>query len=210
MPSVRNRPADKWTYVVTDVELDGPWPGVNSMRSFASVAISLDGTEHGRFEAVLEPLPGSAPDEKTLAWFEGHPDAWAAATSDPEPIPDVMARYVDWLKALPWPRMFAADPIVFDGLWMDYYLRRFTRYGVRQGHHEEDRLFIGGGLCIKSYAAAVTGMPVGEVQPDTLPSEWFGNVEHTHKAIDDAVGFANLLVELSRRVGNPEGAPSSA
>ena len=35
----------------------------------------------------------------------------------------------------------------------------------------------------------------------TLPIEWFGNVEHTHKAIDDAVGFANLLVELSRRVG---------
>jgi len=61
-------------------------------------------------------------------------------------------------------------------------------------------VFIGGGLCIKSYAAAVTGMPVGEVQPDTLPSEWFGDVRHTHKAIDDTVGFANLLVELSRRV----------
>jgi len=41
---------------------------------------------------------------------------------------------------------------------------------------------------------------VGEVQPDSLPPEWFGNVEHTHRAIDDAVGFANLLVELSRRV----------
>ncbi len=49
MPSVSKRSVDEWTYVVTDVELDGPWPGVNSMRSFASVAISLDGTEHGRF-----------------------------------------------------------------------------------------------------------------------------------------------------------------
>lgn len=26
--------ADPWTYVVTDVELDGPWPGVHSMPSF--------------------------------------------------------------------------------------------------------------------------------------------------------------------------------
>lgn len=78
MPSVSRGSGDEWTYVVTDVELDGPWPGVNSMRCFASVAISLDGTEHG---------------------------------------------------------------------------------------------------------------------------QWFGNVKHTHKAIDDAVGFANLLVELSRRVG---------
>lgn len=193
-------PVDEWTYVVTDVELDGPWPGVNSMRSFASVAISLDGTEHGRFEAVLEPLPGTAPDEKTLAWFQTQPGAWAAATSNPEPVADVMSRYVAWIAGLPWPRMFAAFPLALDGLWMDYYLRRFTRYGVRQGHHETDTLFIGGGLCIKSYAAAVTGMPVGTVQPDNLPSEWFGNIEHTHKAIDDTVGYSNLLVELSRQV----------
>ena len=71
-----DEPADPWTYVVTDVELDGPWPGINSMRSFASVAISADGTEHGRFEAVLEPLPGTAPDARTLAWFADHPEAW--------------------------------------------------------------------------------------------------------------------------------------
>jgi len=25
---------------------------------------------------------------------------------------------------------FAASPISLDGLWVDYYLRRFTRYGV--------------------------------------------------------------------------------
>ena len=63
-------------------------------------------------------------------------------------------------------------------------------------------------LCIKSYAAAVTGLPVGEVQPDTLPIEWFGNVEDTHKAIDDAVGFANLRTVTSCR--HREKARSSA
>jgi hypothetical protein len=123
------------------------------MRSFASVAVSRDGTERGRFEAVLEPLPGTAPDERTLAWFEGHPEARAAATSDPQPVPMVMARYVDWLKTLPWPRMLAACPMALEGPRVDYYLRRFTRYGVRQGHHEDDTVFAGGGLCIKSYAA---------------------------------------------------------
>jgi hypothetical protein len=37
------------------------------------------------------------------------------------------------------------------------------------------------------------------VDVDTLPSAWFGEVEHTHRAIDDTVGYANLLVELFRR-----------
>lgn len=80
-------------------------------------------------------------------------------------------------------------------------MRRFTRYGVRQGHHENDTVFAGGGLCIKSYAAAVTGLPVAEVDPDSLPRAWFGEIEHTHKAIDDTLGYANLLIELSRRAG---------
>ena len=119
-------PPDPWTLVVTDVELDGPWPGIHSMRPFASVAVSADGTEHGRFEAVLEPLPGTAPDARTLEWFATQPEAWAAATTDPEPVPQVMERYVAWLQGLPWPRMFAAFPLALDGIWMDHYLRRFT------------------------------------------------------------------------------------
>ena len=158
---------------MTDIETDGPWPGPNSMRSFACVAVSLDGTEHGRFEAVLEQLPGAAPHPKTLEWFESIPDVWAAATRDPEPVPDVMARFVAWVKELPGPRMFAASPIAFDGRWIDYYLRRFTSYGVIQGPYEDDRLFDGPGLCIRSYAAAVTGRPVADMTPAQLPTEWF-------------------------------------
>jgi hypothetical protein len=197
---------DDWIYVVTDIEIDGPWPGANSMRSFASVAVSVDGTEHGRFEAVLEELPGAAPNDKTLAWFQSLPEeVWAAATTDPEPVPAGMASYVDWVKALPGRRMFAAHPIAFDGGWIDYYLRRFTRHGLVQGPDEDDSLFQGGDLCIRSYAAAVTGRPVADVFPSRLPSEWFGDVEHTHKAIDDALGYANLLVELSRRAGASDG-----
>jgi len=191
-----NPAPDEWIYVVTDIETDGPWPGPNSMRSYASVAVSFDGTQHGRFEAVLEELPGAAPHPRTLEWFQSVPEMWAAATTNPEPVPDVMTRYVAWIKALPGKSMFAASPLAFDGLWIDYYLRRFTRYGIAQGPYEEDRLFDGPGLCIRSYAAAVTGRPVAEISPDTLPSEWFGKVPHTHQAIDDALGYATLLVTL--------------
>ena len=190
---------DEWIYVVTDIEVDGPWPGPNSMRSFASVAVSFDGTEHGRFEAVLEPLPGAAPDEKTLAWFAGFPEAWAAATTDPEPAPAVMAAWTGWVKSLPGRRAFAASPLGFDGPWFDYYLRRYTPYGLLQGPDESDRLFDGPGLCIRSYAAAATGRHIADATPADLPPEWFGHVEHTHKAIDDAIGYANLLVTLAGR-----------
>jgi hypothetical protein len=193
--------SDDWLYVVTDIEVDGPWPGANSMRSFASVAVDASGEEYGTFEAVLEELPGAAPNPDTLAWFQTQPEAWSAATSAPRPLDQVMADFVTWVRDLPEPRMFAASPIAFDGGWIDYYLRRFTRYGLVQGPYEADLLFHGPGLCLRSYAAAVTGRPVAEVSPQTLPAAWFGDIEHTHRAIDDARGYANLLGELFRRSG---------
>ena len=192
-------PADDWVYVVTDVEADGPRPGESSMLSFASVAVGADGTQHGRFEAVLEPLPGAHPDPGTLAWFATVPEAWEAATTDPEPADEVMRRWNDWVRRLPRPRTFAASPLAFDGAWMDHYLRRFTHDTLLPGPYEEDRLFDGPGLCLRSYTAAVTGRPVGDLATSTLPAAWLGEIEHTHRAIDDAVGYAHLLTTLLRR-----------
>lgn len=188
--------ANDWVYIVTDIEIDGPWPGPNSMRSFASVAVNGAGQHLGEFEAVLDPLPGATPNPDTYAWFQTQPEAWAAATTDPLPPGQVMESYAAWIRTLPETRMFAAHPAAFDGPWMDYYLRRYTRYGLTQGPYESDVLFPGGGMCIRSYAAAVTGRPVADISSRTLPADWFGEVEHTHKAIDDARGYANLLAHL--------------
>jgi DNA polymerase III alpha subunit (gram-positive type) len=184
---------DDWVYVVTDIEADGPWPGANSMISFASVAVTARGEEQGIFEAVLRPLPGAAANPDTYAWFQTQPEAWRAATTDPRPVVDVMDDFVSWVRDLPEKRMFAAHPLGFDGGWMDYYLRRFTPYGLVQGPYETDRLFNGPGLCLQSYAAAITGRPMADVSPRTLPAEWLGDIPHTHRAIDDARGYAHLL-----------------
>ena len=51
-------PAEGTTFVVTDVELDGPSPLRNSMLSFASVAIDGRGAVLDQFEAVLTPRAG--------------------------------------------------------------------------------------------------------------------------------------------------------
>lgn len=188
-------------YVVTDIEADGPRPGENSMISFASVAVTPDGKEAGVFEAVLAPLAGARPDPDTLAWFHTQPEAWAAATTDPRPPSDVVAEYVAWVRGLGPSRTFAAFPVAFDGMWIDHYLRRFSAHALIEGPYAEDPLFHGPGLCLKSYAAALTGQTFAECKPKTLPPEWLGHHEHTHKAIDDARGYAHLLGVLMAKSG---------
>ena len=191
--------SDDDVYFVTDIEATGFWPGRNSMLSFATVAVTERGEERGRFEAVLAELPDAGWNPDTRAWFEDdEPEALVAATADPRDPAEVMAAYVGFVHGLEGPRVFAASPLSFDGLWIDFYLRRFTPYGLRQGPYEPDGVF-DDALCLRSYAAAVTGRYLGDASPATLPSEWFGEVPHTHRAIDDALGYARLLVELFSR-----------
>lgn len=114
-----------------------------------------------------------------------------------------MNRYVEWIQSLPGRRAFAAAPLSFDGTRMDYYLRRFTHYGLHQGPYEQDRLFHGPALCLRSYTAALTGRPAADLPSPKLPPHWLGDVPHTHKTIDDAGGFANLLHFLARNSSTP-------
>ncbi|MFD6178998.1 MULTISPECIES: hypothetical protein [unclassified Isoptericola] len=61
------------------------------------------------FEAVLEPLPGAAPNPDTLDWFDTQPPSvWAAATEGARPIPEVMAKFTAWTKTVGPRRVFAA------------------------------------------------------------------------------------------------------
>jgi hypothetical protein len=192
------------TYFVTDIEATGFWPGRHSMLSFATVAVSGAGDERGRFEAVLAELPGGEWHPGTRAWFEDdEPEALAAATTDPRDPGQVMADFVWWVEQYAAPRVFAASPLAFDGLWIDHYLRRFTSYGLLRGPYEGDGIF-DDALCLRSYAAAVTGRYVGDVSPAHLPADWLGDVPHTHRAIDDALGYAHLLAELFGRSGAAE------
>src|SRR5690606_4263473 len=88
-------------YVVTDIEVNGPTPGAHSMLAFASVALDPGGDEVDTFEAVLETLPEAGEDRITIEWFKGFPDAWAAATANPQPPQAVMERYANWVGGLP-------------------------------------------------------------------------------------------------------------
>lgn len=208
---INARPMDDPVYIVTDIECDGPTPGANSMIAFASVAVTADGVVRGEFEAVLAPLPGAVGDPETLAWFRSQPEAWAAATTDPRAPASVMADYAGWVRGFPMGRVFAANPLAFDGVWIDHYLRRFTPFGLVEGHYAKDRLFDGLGLCLSSFAAGVLGRDPWACGPANLPPEWLGNHPHTHRAIDDARGYAHLLgvlMGMARAVNRGRSSPA--
>ena len=66
-------------YVSTDVETDGPIPGVYSMLSIVSAAYLPDSNRpQSTFTANLETLPGAAQHPDTMKWWKTQPEAWAS------------------------------------------------------------------------------------------------------------------------------------
>lgn len=184
------------TFVVTDIEADGPSPLASSMLSFASVACDVTGRVLGEFEAVLEPRSDRAPSPDTMAWWETQPAAWEAATTNPERPEIVMPRYADWVEQLPGFRVFAAAPMIFDGLWMDHYLETFAGTRVLGGPFKSRQIFRGGGVCLYTMAGTLRGAEYLKWGMQRVPPAWYGHIEHTHRAIDDARGFVNVLAKL--------------
>ncbi|MEO6394443.1 MAG: 3'-5' exoribonuclease [Devosia sp.] len=184
------------TFVVTDIEADGPNPLESSMLSFASVACDVTGKVLDEFEAVLEPRSDRKPSPDTMAWWQTQPEAWEHATANPEPADTIMPRYADWVESLPGFRVFAAAPIIFDGLWMDHYLSIYAGTRVLGGPFKTRQIFRGGGVCLYTMAGTLRGAEYLKWGMQRVPAEWFGNIIHSHRAIDDARGFANVLAKL--------------
>lgn len=186
------------TFVVTDIEADGPNPLESSMLSFASVACDVGGKVLDEFEAVLRPRPDRVPSPDTMAWWQTQPEAWIAATTDPEAPETVMPRYADWVESLPGFRVFAAAPMIFDGLWMDHYLSTYAGTRALGGPFKSRQIFKGGGVCLYTMAGTLRGADYLNWGMQRVPADWYGHIEHSHKAIDDARGFANVLARLFR------------
>ena len=80
-----------------------------------------------------------------MQFWEKFPEAWAASRENPQPPESAMRDYVAWLKNLPGEPVFVAYPVVFDFMFVQWYLHRFTGSSP----------FTFVGLDIKSYAMAV-------------------------------------------------------
>jgi len=188
------------TYFVTDIEADGPFPGVNAMRSLACAAVSDALDEVGEFAANMQPAPGTSPSPATMAWFERDaPDAWAALQVDPRPASEVMTAFVRWVETFAPPRIFVAHPVIFDGLWVDHYLATCTDRRLFSYAGHANALFADGGLDLASLAMGSLGRSFIESKRDRLPSALFEGRGHSHLAVEDARGYARLLRNLLHR-----------
>lgn len=186
------------TYFVTDVETDGPDPGIHSMLSLASVACSATGERLGHFTVNLEALTDHAADAGTLAWWATEPAAWAALVSQPLPASEGISRFVAWVKGFAGIPVFVAHPMVFDGAWVDWYLRRFAGIRLLHAPRTVEHLFHGGGLDLASFVMGRTNLSYEDCSNKRYLDTWYGNHPHSHIALDDAEGYAHLLKVMLR------------
>lgn len=173
-------------YVSTDVEADGPIPGVNSLLSFASAAYGADKTLLGTFTANLEPLPGATADPKTMAWWATEPVAWAACRQNLEKPETALPRYLAWVKTLPGKPVFVGYPAAYDFMFVYWYLIRFTG----------ESPFAHAALDIKTYAMALLKRPYRDSTKRHMPKRWFDPIPHTHQALDDAIEQGALFCTM--------------
>ena len=102
-----------------------------------------------------------------------------------------MERCLDWLEGLGPDLALAAHPLLMDGSWLDWYLRRLCNAAIFSGPFRIRCPFVGAGVDVPSYVQAALKMEYFTARPD-YPPELLRDVPHTHKPIDDARGHAAL------------------
>jgi hypothetical protein len=75
------------------------WPC--SRSSFDVVTLTPEGRILGEFEGALQRLKGATTDQETMALWQTQPEAYAAATTNPEPACAAMRRFARWVRNLP-------------------------------------------------------------------------------------------------------------
>jgi hypothetical protein len=178
-------------YISTDVETDGPIPGVNSMLSLGSAWFDEHGDLRASFSANLHTLPGAVADAKALDWWRGQSRAWAACRSDLEAPEAAMTRYAAWLEGLAAKGdrlIFVAWPVGFDFTFVYWYLIRFAGR-CPFGHSALD---------MRSFAMGLLGGDYGALGKERLPAHWIPEEKHTHVALDDAIEQGRLFANMMR------------
>jgi DNA polymerase III alpha subunit (gram-positive type) len=166
------------SYVMVDVEADGPIPGDYSMISFGAVIVerSLSKT----FYAELQPIsPQWIPASLEISGFTREQ---TLTFTEPQ---TVMAEFAAWLEAESSGRsFFISDNNGFDWQFINWYFHHF--YGQNPFGHSSTNL----------------GSLYKGITKDTFANfKHLRQTKHTHHALDDARGNAEALLKIKEQFG---------
>lgn len=187
----------KELFVSTDIEADGPVPGLSNMLSFGSAVYDTEKNIIGTFSRNLEVLPNAKPHPLTMSefWFknERNKKAYLETRKNQSNIIQAMQEYKDFIEKLPGKPIFVGYPAVYDFKWIDWYFH----YAI-----DHNPFGFSGAIDIKSFAWAYLGGTFKSCVKKNMPKEWFDNMPHTHIALDDAIEQGALFVNIWRQVNN--------
>jgi DNA polymerase III epsilon subunit-like protein len=163
------------SYVVVDVEADGPIPAEFSMVCFGAVIFEdrLDRTFYGRTRPISERF---VPEALAVSGFtrEQH-----MRFDDPKVV---MEQFASWLAEHTEGRaVFVSDNVAFDWQFINYYFHRFT-----------------GNNPFGFSGRRIGDLYAGLVKDASKATEWkkYRVTAHTHNPVDDARGNAGALLKF--------------
>jgi len=166
------------SYVMMDIESDGPIPGDYSMICFGAVIVEppLSQTFYGQLRPISEQWQPEA-----LA-VSGFTREQTLAFPEPE---GVMRQFAAWLQEHSKGRpLFISDNNGFDWQFINWYFHHFT--GTNPFGHS---------------SANLGSLYKGLVRDVTQNFKHLRKTPHTHHPVDDAKGNAEALLALKEQLG---------
>ena len=166
------------TYVMVDVETDGPIPADYSMICLGAVVVdeNLDKRFYGQLKPISEQW---IPDALKISGFSRNQ---TQQFDDPK---DVMEKFSAWVKvSCTGTPLFISDNNGFDWQFVNYYF-----------HH-----FLGNnpfGFSSTNLGSLYKGL----VKDTSKNFKHLRNTAHTHDPLDDAVGNAEALLHMISKMG---------
>lgn len=166
------------SYIMVDIESDGPIPGDYSMISFGAVIIneSLDKTFYGQ----IKPISDNYIEEALQV--SGFSREETLSFDDPE---TVMLNFETWIKENSKGRpFFISDNNGFDWMFICWYFHHFIKRNPF-GHSSQN----------------LGSMYKGLVSDTFQNFKHLRQTKHTHHPVDDAKGNAEALLHMKKEMG---------
>lgn len=167
------------SYIMVDVESDGPIPGDYSMISFGAIVVQKDLVSTSTFYGQLKPISDLWIPEALAV--SGHTREETLGFQDPK---TVMEQFDEWVRMQGGKRpMFISDNNGFDWMFICWYFHHFL------GRNPF-------GFSSTNLGSLYKGL----VKDVSKNFKHLRKTRHTHNPVDDARGNAEAMLEINKQM----------